>query len=140
MDNIQLFIIFLFFAFVVLSIGIIVIWLTRKHLFIEYENAYEENIKQKIIKKLKDNNYSFKVKGKKIHVESSRFKALNFHLKQTNSNVKVYREVSESSSGVILMIIGIFLFGGPALFLSQLSVVKSKELGNELYPLLQEIK
>jgi len=140
MDHVQLFIIFLFFAFVVLSIGIIIIWLTRKHLFFEYENENEENIKQKIIEKLKEKNYSFKVKNKKIHVESGRFKALNLHFKQTDSSVKVYRETSESPSGAILMIIGIFLFGAPALFLSQFSGVKSKELGNELQPLLQSIK
>ena len=58
----------------------------------------------------------------------------------TENEVKVFREVSESPSGLIFILIGVFLFGIVALILSQLSDVKSKELANELHPILQDLK
>jgi hypothetical protein len=140
MDHNQIFIIFLFVAFVILSIGVVAVLFLRKKLFIVYQNETEENIKQKITKILQEKNYNFKVKGKKIHIESSRFKALNLYFKQTENEVKVFREVSESPSGAIYILIGVFLFGIVALILSQLSDVKSRELANELHPILQVLK
>ena len=132
MDHNILFIIFLFVAFLILSLGVVIVWFTRKHLFIVYQNENEEDIRQKIVKILQDNNY-------KIHVESSRFKALNLRFKQAGNDVKIFKEISESSSGAVLIIIGMFLFGIIALILSQLSDLKSKELGREIYPLLKDL-
>lgn len=138
LDHNQIFIIFLFVACLILSAGVVAIWFTRKKSFLVYQNENIEMVKQKIIEKLRNKNYILKVKDKKIHVEVSRFKALNLHFKQTDNDVKVFRENSESPSGMILIIIGVFLFGIIALILSQLSDVKSKALSRELYSLLQE--
>jgi hypothetical protein len=139
MDHNILFLIFLFVALLILSLGVVIVWFTRKHQFIIYQNKNEADIKEKVAKILQEKNYNIKFKGKKIHVESSRFKALNLHFKQVGNDVKVFKEISESPSGAAFIIVGIFLFGIIALILLQLSDVKSKELSREIYPLLENL-
>ena len=88
---------------------------------------------------LKEKNYSLKEKNKKIHVEAGHFKALNLRFKQTENDVKVFWEISQSSTGGVLILVTVLTFGF-SLILTQLADLKSKELSREIYQLLKDLK
>lgn len=139
MDHNQLFIILIFFCLLVLSIGVVAILSLSKKLLIGFQNRTADVVKRKILEKLNKKNYSLKTTDKKIHVETSHFKALNLHFKQKENNVEVYWEISQSRIGGVLILIGVLIFG-VSLILIQFADLKSKELKREIYPLLEDIK
>ena len=139
MDHNQIFIIFLFVALLVLSIGVIAILYLSKKLLIVYQNMDVDVVKRKVLEKLKEKNYSLKEKNKKIHVEAGHFKALNLRFKQIENDVKVFWEISESRIGGVLILVAVLTFG-VSLILSQLADLKSKELSREIYQLLKDLK
>ena len=139
MDHNQIFIIFLFVALIILSIGVIAILSLSKKLLISFQNTSVDIIKNKIFKVLREKNYNIKSTDKKIHVEKSNFKALNLLFKQNGNNVDVYWEVSQSRKGGIFIIITILIFG-VSLILWQLADLKAKELKREILPILEENK
>jgi len=123
-----------------LSIGVIAILYLSKKLFITYQNMDVDIVKRKVIEKLKETNYSLKEKNKKIHVEAGHFKAINLRFKQIDNDVKVFWEISQSSIGGVLILVAVLAFGLPALILSQFAGLKSKELREEIYQLLKDLK